>query len=256
MVNKWHIVANTVTDMWLRPKFESGRVSQAVCGQILREVRHKAGFSYCYSEDNYAGWVRKSHLINLPQDIGKLRCAHIKTYLADIFSLSSARTCHSRLSYGSAVFCDKIAGNMIHLKYPDGWARKSDVIFRKKSLTSFNVILKDLKKFLGTPYLWGGKSAFGIDCSGLVQLVYNFHGYDLPRDSRDQAEFGRRVARKNILPGDLIFSPGHVCIHLGHETILHANAQNGLVNIESLDKQSSQYRADIAENITMIRRVL
>ena len=250
------MVAIPVTDMWQNPKFESGRVSQSLAGQILRAVKSKAGYVFCYDEDNYSGWVRKSHLIDIPKDATDIKTAYIKSYSATLMNTANSGKSVLRLSYGSTVYYDRCEGDSVHLVFPSGWLRKADVALKRNPAKTFNPILRDLKLFLGTPYLWGGKSCFGIDCSGLVQLVYNFHGCDLPRDSRDQALCGSRVARKNIKPGDLIFSPGHVCVHIGKEKILHANTKNGLVNIESIDKNSSFYRRDIAENIKLVRRVL
>jgi cell wall-associated NlpC family hydrolase len=66
-----------------------------------------------------------------------------------------------------------------------------------------SAILTTLRRFGGLPYVWGGRSPKGFDCSGLVQFVYALHGVDLPRDSDEQFEAGRPV--QAIAPGDLLF---------------------------------------------------
>lgn len=256
MENKWYMAAIPVTDFWNKARFESGRTSQVLYGRFLRAVKSQSGYAFCHGEDNYTGWVRESHLIELPKDLSDLKRAVVRKISAPVLKNPADSNPVLRLSYGSAVFYDRIEGELAHSVYPAGWMRKSDLAFKPAFAKTFNPILRDLKLFLGTPYLWGGKSGFGIDCSGLVQLVYNSHGFYLPRDSIDQAEYGRRIARKNIKPGDLVFSPGHVSVNIGNEKILHANSRCGMVSIESIDKKSALYREDIARNIVVIRRIL
>lgn len=94
--------------------------------------------------------------------------------------------------------------------------------------------------YLNSPYLWGGKSPFGIDCSGLVQMVYKLAGYRLPRDAWQQANVGETLSFiEESEPGDLAFfdnSEGkivHVGIILGNHQIIHAH---GKVRIDKLDQ--------------------
>jgi cell wall-associated NlpC family hydrolase len=90
-------------------------------------------------------------------------------------------------------------------------------------------------EFLHTPYLWGGRSGFGIDCSGLVQLAMMMAGRKAPRDSDMQAQFGRVIGRHDLVRGDLVFWKGHVGIMEDAETLLHANGHTMTVARENLD---------------------
>jgi cell wall-associated NlpC family hydrolase len=98
--------------------------------------------------------------------------------------------------------------------------------------------------FLGTPYLWGGCSRWGIDCSGLVQQALVACGIDCPRDSDQQQALGRPVPEGEPLKrGDLVFWKGHVGIMSSATTLLHANAHHMIVAYEPLAEVSARIAA-------------
>ena len=92
------------------------------------------------------------------------------------------------------------------------------------------------ERFVGTPYLWGGKSSLGIDCSGLVQIALTASGIGCPRDSdMQQSGLGRALSEhemRHLQRGDLIFWKGHVAIVRDAQTIVHANAHHMATAIE------------------------
>jgi cell wall-associated NlpC family hydrolase len=111
------------------------------------------------------------------------------------------------------------------------------------------------EQFLGAPYLWGGKTSLGIDCSGLVQVALQAAGNACPRDSdMQELALGRPVALTEMRRGDLVFWKGHVAIVRDPETIVHANAHAMMVVIEPTDEATHRIKAAGGE-VTSMKRI-
>ncbi len=105
-------------------------------------------------------------------------------------------------------------------------------------------VLSSSKKWLGTPYQYGGTTQSGVDCSGFVLNVYNDLGYKVPRTSRDQYEFTKKVSSSDKHVGDLVFfrrgsDVGHVGIYVGSNKMIHASTSRGVI-IQDLDNEYLQ----------------
>lgn len=125
--------------------------------------------------------------------------------------------------------------------------------------------LESARQLLGTPYLWGGKTKAGIDCSGLVQVSFADQGILLPRDADQQANVGKLVAtrwfRDALMPGDLLFfisnyrgNVHHVAVYLGEGKYIEA--ADGGVRIRSMKPGDADYDAERADTFAWARRVI
>lgn len=108
-------------------------------------------------------------------------------------------------------------------------------------------IVNAAKSYLGTPYVWGGTSSSGVDCSGLVQLAAKASGIDVPRTTYEQIKVGKAVDRNNLQEGDLVFfkgsggssaEPGHVGIYVGNGQYIQAPRSGEVVKISDLSQRS------------------
>ena len=222
----------SVSPMRAEVSEKSEMTSQILYGETCEIIKTEGLYSKIKMDfDGYEGWVNSSVLKKENSEISK----NLVTQNYGVFDLPEGK---NLLSLGS------------------------EVAFETENFVDNNNIRESLvgsaKKFINVPYLWGGRSYFGIDCSALVQLVYKIHGIALPRDADKQAELGEaRDFVEESEPGDLAFFEdetgfiSHVGLVLSPFELIHAS---GKVRIDSLDF-SGIYNAEKNKHTHKLRMV-
>lgn len=210
----------------LRGKYES----QLVSGEVFNVESTENGWCCGHAaHDGYKGYVRADALARadtLPAATHIISAARSHLY-AEATMKSPAVDC---LSFGSRVAVKKEGEKFMQLDN-GAW------IYAKHLLPVGDVAedyIATALKFSDTPYYWGGRSGFGIDCSGLVQVALALAGIAVPRDTEEQASAIGRVHDGAPRTGDIVFFPGHVGIMTDAENILHANAFHMKTCVEPL----------------------
>ncbi|MDX1394134.1 MAG: C40 family peptidase [Gemmatimonadota bacterium] len=229
--------------------------SQWILGEILIVESTEGSWVRARGPDGYAGWTPLAPFRHVAFDAEDWdRTATSVSRGTDVSSRDGAGAGRlERLPWGARV---RRAGHGISdVVLPDGRVvtplSPERIVLGPDSSTSLSLayrlpqtIVATAREWLGVPYLWGGRTELGADCSGFVQAVYATVCLSLPRDSRDQAAAGEEPPRSGDRPrepGDLLFfAPEgdgitHVAISLGGSRIIHAASSNGCVREDDLD---------------------
>ncbi|MCR9183379.1 MAG: C40 family peptidase [Flavobacteriaceae bacterium] len=223
----------------------SEMVSQLLYGEHFKIIEsNKKWCKIRLAFDNYEGWIDSKQFLEINSEIYHLLEEQTSKMTSDIMEFISDRN--------GTLIPVPIGSNLNALPHLN---HSFDGNFVKGTKKKQNLIETALL-FLNSPYLWGGKSAFGIDCSGFTQLVYKLNGVSLLRDAKDQATQGETLSFiEESEPGDLAFfdnSEGvitHVGIIMNDNYIIHAHGKvridfldhSGIFNIE-LKKHSHKLR--------------
>ena len=224
-----------VSDIKSMPKLTSELESQCLFGEVIEIIKVVNSWVYIKSEkDNYKGWIKAN-------TIGKkVKSSHrINNVIANIYNEPNVKSSLLTSLYLNSKICitKQIDYNWfkVLIKNKEGFINKDNVSLENNY--SFDWI-KVALKFLNTPYLWGGKTYSGIDCSGLVQIALQSSGLNFPRNTSTQIDFESENIFKHekIEKGCLIFWDGHVGIMLDEKNILHSNVHHLCVQIENIKK--------------------
>lgn len=214
------------------PRPDAPLDSEAVFGERVTVYEEVEGWAWAELErDGYVGYLPASAL-GAPEPAPTHRLAALRSFVFPGPSIKLPPV--DSLPYGAELAVRKIDGALAELA-TGGYVPAAHVAPLQQRETDFVALAQ---RFLGTPYLWGGKTAFGLDCSGLVQTSLYGAGIPAPRDSdMQEAELGRPVGNigrdgAGLKRGDLLFWKGHVAIALGKGEMLHANAHHMAVAIE------------------------
>ena len=224
-------VTESVLPLKNKPNDQAERASEMLFGEKFIVYERQGAWAWGQSQtDGYVGFVKINGLSDQPASPTH-EIKELKTFVYQRPDIKSPVI--KELSMGSRVSLKEKGENFICLK-EGGWIVKKHVVELNIKEASFIAVAK---KYIGTPYLWGGRSSNGLDCSALVQLSLSRVGILAPRDTDQQEETVGCFCGKNpegIEKGDLLYTQGHVAISSGRDLVLHANVHHMRVVEEPL----------------------
>jgi cell wall-associated NlpC family hydrolase len=270
------VVTVSVAVMKTKPSHASELGNQLIMGMVVRMLKSESGWYFVQSlDDRYLGWMEPSHLALVTKDQAEAFARGPRAIVTSLFSFVRERP-----STDGAVVCDLVVGDVLSttgrsagwtaVQLPDG--RKGFVAdadaadyaaWKASRKITPEAIEQTARRFMGVPYLWGGTSAKGFDCSGYLKTVFRLNGLELQRDTDQQANQGAAVPTDNDLAevkkGDvLFFGPRagvtritHTGIYLGGKLFIHCA---GMVKLNSLDPASPLYSENLLKRLVKVRR--
>ncbi|GAC1400169.1 MAG: hypothetical protein NVSMB49_11820 [Ktedonobacteraceae bacterium] len=274
-----YVISVGLADVRHAPNSAAELVTQAFMNVSATSDKNIDGWTYVTLSD-YKGWVRTDELAD-PVTKGFTRIGEqCGTPLGLVAVINTTHTSMFEQATGHEVLdvvylstvlplLDATPVERVQVALPDertGWLPRKDIAMQQRETVfpprAVSATTTYARAFLGVPYLWGGKSWRGIDCSGLVQVCYRMGGYTMPRDADQQHDaLATSVSMKEMHEGDLIFFGKehitHVAIALNAKEYIHAEGQNhNCVTINSFDPADAHFDKRLFELVYGLKRVV
>ena len=236
------VVMDPVANLHSSPARDADVVSQAIFGTNVEATETHEDWVRVRTPDSYLGWTTTTSLYW--RESGRYatsgRVARVESLFANLYREPDVTRHQPLLTLPYEARLEVIEepeaedSRWIRIRLPDSreaWVQRGDVSFDHEPLT-IDQSIELARRFNGLPYLWGGISTFGIDCSGFTQLLCRRRGIAIPRDSGPQARWNgaASVSPNELQPGDLLFFGKsaeritHTGMYIGNGEFIHATA--------------------------------
>lgn len=264
---RYGILSETVVPINLHPRFDSELADEGLYGMIVKLLEDMGdGWYYIETHYNYNGYVHESNMVLDEEKVKAWNkdANHIITHsIVDVLPNAKYQGHLLKLLTRGAtvILTGKEEKNWAEVQLADGnkgWIRKN---FVGDKINSYDLeeeeelrekLVNTAMLYMGTQYRWGGKSPLGLDCSGLCSISYMLNGIIIYRDALRKDEYMRKIELDEIKPGDLLFWPGHVAMYIGNDKYIHSSSDNNGVDINSLNPDHGEFKANLAKTITDI----
>ncbi|HET7578881.1 MAG TPA: C40 family peptidase [Bacillales bacterium] len=203
----------------------------------------------------YPGWMPSVQLSDADEDKNEEKVAVVNRPTAIL--QDPASEWELEVSFQTRLPVEEENENLVMVRTPSGTGqlRREDILCehsgQQRSMSGKEIVNAG-EQFIGLPYLWGGMSGFGYDCSGFAHMMHRSVGLVIPRDAHDQAEEGQAVEREQLAPGDLLFFAyeegkgrvHHVAIYYGDGKMIHA--PNTGKSVEVISFPGSKYEIEFS----------
>tara|TARA_B100000029_G_scaffold388673_1_gene384926 strand:+ start:3693 stop:4427 length:735 start_codon:yes stop_codon:yes gene_type:complete len=202
-------------NVYKKKSLKSEVVTQLLYGETFKKIKKSGSWLKIKCElDNYKGFIKERNYPLNQKNTHKVFNLHAKLYSKP----NTKNKIRKKLSFGSKIKVIEKKANFY--KFDNLWISKNDL---KDINYKTRDIFQYIKKFVNTKYKWGGKHFKGVDCSGLIQLCFNFNNKFCPRDAKDQIRyFKKNIKLKSIKKNCLIFWKGHVALTISRKKLIHA----------------------------------
>tara|TARA_B100000508_G_scaffold55003_3_gene42720 strand:+ start:96805 stop:97569 length:765 start_codon:yes stop_codon:yes gene_type:complete len=210
-------------------KDQSEIVSQLLFGEVATILeKDEQWIKISVHHDSYEGWIDSKQVIEIEEQTFD-ELAQQKSRQAQIVLQLNTPWGKTVVFQGSPILSSDSSFTVDNMKF--SW-------FNETPVESDHSIVQIAQSYFNAPYLWGGRTRYGIDCSGFTQTVFHQKGIELMRDASQQVKQGEKVDFENIKAGDVVFFASsktgnvtHVGIYLGEKSIIHAH---GRVRVDEL----------------------